>query len=74
MPRWNKSEGQGDERIELPLRDGGGMSDQMREFARAITEGDEPEASGKNVRRTMAALEAAKISLGSGEPVQANAL
>lgn len=64
----------GDERIEAPLQEGGGMREQFAEFARAIAEGAEPEASGRDVRRTMVALEAAKMSLASGAPVAASTL
>jgi len=64
----------GDEAIEAPLQDGAGMREQLREFAQSINEGREPEASGRHVRRTMAALEAAKLSLATGEPVDAAGL
>ncbi len=64
----------GEETIDAPLQDGGGMHDQLAEFARAAIEGFEPESSGRNVRRTMVALEAAKMSIASGEVVDASAL
>ena len=64
----------GGERIEAPLQDGGGMREQLQEFARAILQQREPEASGRNVRRTMVGLEAAKLSLESGQVVDASVL
>jgi UDP-N-acetyl-2-amino-2-deoxyglucuronate dehydrogenase len=63
-----------EERLELPLPPDGGMADQIREFGAAVTEGREPEASGRNVRRTMALLEAAKLSMQSGQIVDTQAL
>lgn len=51
-----------------------GMLRQYREFVSAVLEGREPEASGRDVRRTMAALEAAKLSIESGQPVDAEKL
>jgi len=63
-----------DERLELPLPPDGGMSDQIREFGAAITGGREPMASGRNVRRTMALLEAAKLSMQTGQIVDAQSL
>ncbi len=63
-----------DEVIEAPLDSPASWRAQVGEFARAIREGDEPEASGKNVRRTMAALEAAKLSIRDGAVVDASAL
>lgn len=36
---------------------------QVAEFVSAVQEGRESEASGRDVRHTMAALEAAKVSL-----------
>lgn len=64
----------GDEVIPAPLQDGGGMREQFREFSASILEGREPEASGRNVRRTMVALEAAKMSMDCGQVVDASAL
>jgi myo-inositol 2-dehydrogenase/D-chiro-inositol 1-dehydrogenase/scyllo-inositol 2-dehydrogenase (NAD+) len=64
----------GDEVIETPLDSPASWRAQVSEFARAVREGDEPEASGWNVRRTMAALEAAKLSIRDGELVDASAL
>jgi len=52
--------------IEVPMEPGGGMLSQLQEFVMAVRESREPEASGRNVRRTMAALEAAKISMSEG--------
>ncbi|MEN6546298.1 MAG: Gfo/Idh/MocA family oxidoreductase [Armatimonadia bacterium] len=63
-----------EERFDLPLPEGGGMKEQIAEFGAAIREGHEPEASGKNVRRTMALLEAAKISMRTGKVVVAGEL
>jgi len=50
------------------------MSDQIREFGAAITGGREPMASGRNVRRTTALLEAAKLSMQTGQIVDAQSL
>jgi predicted dehydrogenase len=64
-----------DERvIEGPMQASGGMTEQIREFGAAIREGREPEASGRDVRRTMVLLEAAKLSLQSGQMVDATKL
>ncbi len=51
-----------------------GMVEQYQEFASAVREKREPEASGRDVRRTMVALEAAKLSIESGQPVDASNL
>jgi UDP-N-acetylglucosamine 3-dehydrogenase len=56
-----------EEEMEVPM--GPAMERQLREFVDAIAGGREPEASGANVRRTMQALEAAKLSLTSGQVV-----
>jgi UDP-N-acetylglucosamine 3-dehydrogenase len=64
----------GDEVIEVPLDSPAAWRAQVGEFARAIREGDEPEASGKDVRATMAALEAAKLSIRDRSVVDASAL
>jgi len=53
---------------------GPAMERQLREFVDAIAEEREPEASGTSVRRTMAALEAAKRSIASGEIVSTEEL
>jgi len=47
---------------------------ELQEFASALIEGREPEASGRDVRRTIQALEAAKISLERGTVVDAASL
>ncbi len=47
------------------------MRRQWEEFLRALMEDHEPEASGRSVRRTMVALEAAKMSLATGDLVEA---
>ena len=52
----------------------GGMQRQLAEFVSAAIEGRQPEASGKDVRRTMQVLEAVKISLAEKRPVEANQL
>ena len=52
----------------------GGMGRQIGEFVSAIREGREPIASGQNVRATMQLLEAAKLSLAEGRPVEADEL
>ncbi len=64
----------GDEVIEEPLDSPASWRAQVGEFARAVREGDEPEASGHNVRGTMAALEAAKLSIRDGDVVDASSL
>lgn len=64
----------GDQIIDAPLQDGGGMREQLGEFAAAILEGREPEASGRDVRRTMVALEAAKLSMRDGTVIDASLL
>ena len=64
----------GDEVIEAPLDSPASWRAQVGEFVRAVREGDEPEASGRNVRRTMAALEAAKLSIRDGRVVDASSL
>ncbi len=60
--------------VEAPLDSPASWRAQVGEFARAIREGDEPEASGWNVRKTMAALEAAKLSIRDGVAIDASAL
>ena len=50
------------------------MHAQLAEFAAAVLEGREPEASGKDVRRSYALLEAAKISMREGRIVDAACL
>lgn len=60
--------------IEAPLDSPASWQAQIGEFVRAIREGDEPEASGRNVRRTMAALEAAKLSIRDGVAIDATSL
>jgi len=64
----------GDEVIEAPLDSPASWRAQVGEFVRAVREGDEPEESGRNVRRTMAALEAAKLSIRDGRVVDASSL
>ena len=53
----------GGEVIKTPLKPGGGIEAALREFASSVREGREPEASGRDVLRTMWTLEAAKASL-----------
>jgi len=48
---------------------GPAMELQLKEFIDAIKEDREPEASGINVRKTMQALEAAKLSIANGQIV-----
>jgi len=64
----------GGEERHVPMQEGGGMYTQMAEFASAVLEGREPEASGKDVRRTYALLEAAKLSMDEGRIVDASQL
>jgi predicted dehydrogenase len=64
----------GDEVIDVPLDSPAAWRAQVGEFLRAIRESDEPEASGRNVRRTMAALEAAKLSIRDGVVIDATTL
>lgn len=47
---------------------------QTAEFVSSILDKREPDASGRNVRATMAALEAAKISLGNGSIINTSAI
>lgn len=63
-----------DETIPIAETPTWGMLDQYREFVSAIREGREPLASGADVRRTMVALEAAKLSIESGKPIDTNTL
>ena len=58
----------GGEKMDAPLEPDG-MELQLREFIGAVQEGREPEASGVNVRRTMQALEAAKLSIAKGQVI-----
>jgi len=60
------------EKMNIPM--GPAMEVQLKEFIDAIHEGREPEASGVNVRRTMQALEAAKLSIASGQIVNTEGL
>jgi len=64
----------GGEERHVPMQEGGGMYTQIAEFASAVLEGREPEASGKDVRRTYALLEAAKLSMKEGRIVDASQL
>ena len=50
------------------------MERQLREFVNAIADGREPKASGANVRRTMQALEAAKLSIASGQVISTESM
>lgn len=59
------------EAIELPLDSPETHKAQTGEFLAAVFEGREPEASGRDVRKTMAALEAAKLSIAQGRIVDA---
>jgi predicted dehydrogenase len=53
------------EKIDVPM--GPAMELQLKEFINAINEGREPESSGVNVRKTMQALEAARLSIAKGQ-------
>lgn len=53
------------EKMDIPM--GPAMDLQLKEFIDAISEGREPEASGTSVRKTMQALEAAKLSIANGQ-------
>jgi len=64
----------GGEEQHVPMQEGGGMYTQIAEFASAVLEDREPEASGKDVRRTYALLEAAKLSMKEGRIVDASQL
>ena len=55
------------EKMNIPM--GPAMELQLGEFINSIREEREPEASGTNVRKTMQALEAAKLSIASGQVV-----
>jgi len=60
----------GDKIINTPLDSTQGIPAALREFANAIREEREPEASGRNVRKTMIALEAARLSIERKEMIQ----
>ncbi|HCA46027.1 MAG TPA: hypothetical protein DEP45_01350, partial [Armatimonadetes bacterium] len=64
----------GDRVVEEPLDSPASWRAQVGEFVRAIREGVEPGPSGRNVRHTMVALEAARISMRDGVAVDASAL
>jgi len=55
--------------IPTPLKPWDGIPSALKEFASSILEGREPEASGRDVLKTMWALEAAKLSIRSGRVV-----
>lgn len=63
-----------DEVYPAPLDSAAAFREQVGEFLRAVRTGEEPEASGRQVRNTMAALEAAKLSLRNGVAVDAAGL
>lgn len=60
--------------VESDLDYAGAMSRQWREFVDAILEDREPANSGRTVRPCMAALEAAKIAMATGEVVDVSTL
>jgi len=64
----------GDQVIEEPLDGRAAFVNQVTQFYDAVVKGLEPDPSGRNVRRTMAALEAAKIAMAEGRVVDAAAL
>jgi predicted dehydrogenase len=57
----------GEGEMEVPM--GPAIERQLREFVDAIAGEREPDASGAIVRRTMQALEAAKLSMASGQVI-----
>ena len=57
------------EAIDIPAQEGGGMKDQVEEFARACLEGREPEAAARDVMRTMRTLDAMWKSVQTGQVV-----
>jgi len=63
-----------DEVIEAPLDGPASFVDQVTQFYNAVMGGPPPDPSGHNVRRTMVALEAAKISMAEGRVVDATIL
>jgi predicted dehydrogenase len=63
-----------DKTIEAPNDKSHGMIPQMREFASAIRNRRRPRASAEDVRFTMQALEAMRISAQTGRPVDASSL
>jgi len=63
-----------DKTIEAPNDTSHGMIPQMREFASAIRNRRRPRASAEDVRFTMQALEAMRISAQTGRPVDASSL
>ncbi len=64
----------GGETLNVPMQEFNGMRDEIAEFGAAIVEGREPEASGRDVRRTMVLLEAAKASMQHGGIVDTTAM
>ncbi len=64
----------GEEELHVPLQELNGMREQLAEFAAAISEDREPEASGRDVRKTMVLLEAAKLSLREARIIDASAM
>jgi predicted dehydrogenase len=60
------------EKMDIPM--GPAMEIQLREFIDAIREGREPEASGISVRKTMQALEAAKLSIADGQIINTDGM
>lgn len=64
----------GEEEMSVPLQAYNGMKEQLEEFASAVLQDREPEASGRDCRRTYALLEAAKISMKQRRVVDARDL
>lgn len=57
------------ENVELPESELTGMESQMKEFISSINEDREPLASGQDVRKVVAVLEAARESMKKGMPI-----
>ena len=60
----------GEEEVPVEADQGGGFAAEDREFVASILEDREPEASGRDVLRTMAVLDAVRASMAEGREVQ----
>ena len=57
-----------------PIEPGRPFREQVQEFVECVRGGGEPGPSGRHVRATMQVLEAVKLSLAEGRPIQAGDL
>jgi predicted dehydrogenase len=62
------------EKTPTPIPQGGPFREQVQEFVDCVRTGSQPGPSGHNVRATMQVLEAVKLSLAEGRPIQAATL